>query len=320
MRVSKADTARVSRAADARALITPGVGSAVGVQDESARRGYPVRMLKYLIERFSLLTVAPACLLQYLFIASQAGGGLDVQNWARWLVGSCVYTGVFLVLRFSDEAKDKEHDDLYYHDRPVQRGLVTLSELTVAMVVVVAVLTIINLLFSTPAAFALYLATMGYLALMRVEFFIPHLLRPRLLLYLITHQLFVPLLAAYVIYHEGGKVDSLTGVMLLVLVLLMIMATEVARKIRPTYLDSTGRDTYSAYLGRPGAACFLLGVLALAQVLFLAVAGVPPLMGFLLLIPGAACTYYLWKDTKRSASFVLGATVFLLAADMLVAL
>jgi hypothetical protein len=293
---------------------------AEGAGGEGARRGYAARMLVYLIERFSLLTVVPACLLQYLFIASQAGGALDVRDWARWLVGFCTYVGVLLVLRFSDEAKDKEHDDLYYHDRPVQRGLVTLRELTASMVGVVVVLTLINIYFSTPAAFALYLATMGYLALMRFEFFLPQVLRPRLILYLVTHQIFVPLLAAYVVYHEGSKIDELNGALLLVLVLLMIMATEVARKIRPTYLDGTGHDTYSAYLGRPGAVGFLMGVLAVAQVLFTVVAGVPPLMGLLLLIPGGACAYYLWKDNARSSSLILGATVLLLAADMLVAL
>jgi hypothetical protein len=285
-----------------------------------AARGFPARMLIYLVERFSLLTVVPASLLQYLFIARQAGSRLDVQDWARWLVGFCTYLGVFLVLRFSDEVKDKAHDDMYYHARPVQRGLISLKELSASLWALVILLTLLNAFFSSAAGFALYLVTMAYLALMRFEFFVPHLLRPRLLLYLITHQLFVPLLAAYVIYHEGGRIGGLADVLVLVLVLLMIMAVEVARKIRPTYLDSTGRDTYSAYLGRPGAVCFLLGVLALAQVLFSVAAGVPPLVGLLLLVPGSACLYYVWKDSKRSAGAVLGATVLLLAVDMLVSL
>lgn len=307
-------------AADARIVRSTSNGPAISTSAQTTATGFPSRMLVYLIERFSLLTVVAASLLQYLFVAKLARGNLDLQNWARWLVGFCTYLGVFLALRFSDDMKDKAHDDQYYQERPVQRGLITLNELSASLAVLVILLTAVNALFSPPAAFALYLATMGYLVLMMFEFFIPQILRPRLLLYLVTHQLFVPLLAAYVIYHEGGRIAGFADAPVLVLVLLMIMAVEVARKIRPTYLDDTGRDTYSAYLGRTGAVCFLLGILSLAQVLFSTAARVPPPAGLLLLIPGLACGYYLWKDTKRSASMVLAATVLLLAVNMLVSL
>lgn len=257
----------------------------------ATRMRLPARMLTYLIERFSLFTVIPASFLQYLFIARQAGGPLELQNWPTWPVGFGTYLGVFLTLRLSDDLKDKEHDDRYYRDRPLQRGLITVNELSTSMAALVITMTVANAFFSTPIAFAFYVATMGYLALMRVEFFVPHLLGPRLTLYLVTHQLFVPLLAAYVIYYAGGKLAGLSDSLLPELVLLMIMAVEVSRKVRPSYLDNTGRDTYSAYLGRTGVVWFLLGILALAQVLMWSSARVTAWAGLLLLVTGVAVAF-----------------------------
>ena len=64
------------------------------------------------------------------------------------------------------------------------------------------------MLLSTSAGVWFFFATLGYVALMRVEFFAPAFIRPRLLLYLALHEVFVPLLVAYVIYHQGGTLGG----------------------------------------------------------------------------------------------------------------
>jgi hypothetical protein len=301
------------------------IGPAIAQETEGTIRSvvgkrFPIRFLFYLIERFSLLSVVPASLLHYLFIANYASGGLDIAIWPRWLIGFTTFLGVFLCLRLSDDMKDKRHDDVYYADRPVQRGLVTLRELAISLAVLVVLLVTLNVLFANVVNLALFLTTLGLLTLMRFEFFAPEFLRPRLLLYLGTHQMFVPVLTAYVIYFEGGKVASLGAVLFLMLNLLMIMAVEVARKTRSTDLDQTGRDTYSSYLGRGGAIIFLLAILFAAQGLFSLGAGVPIWLAVSLALPVLACVYYLRADSNSSAKAVLNASVLFLTINMLAAM
>ena len=280
----------------------------------------PKRFLRYLIERFSLYSIVPACAIQYLFITHYAGIAPRPSDWPRWLAGFATYIGVFLLLRLLDDMKDKRHDDLFYAERPVQRGLITLAELSAIAAALLLALTAANMLLSTFAGVWLFFATLGYLALMRVEFFAPAFIRPRLLLYLALHEVFVPLLVAYVIYHQGGTLGAARDLFFLMLSLLMVMAVEVARKIRPTALDRTGRDTYSAYLGRRGALAFLCLILCGAQILFYVVAGTPAWLGLLLLAPLAASLYYYRTDSKAGAKMILGATVLCLTGNMLAAL
>jgi hypothetical protein len=283
-------------------------------------RPLAIRFLIYLVERFSLFSVLPALVIHYLFVTHYVFGGLHFPEWPRWVTSLSTFVGVFLILRLLDDMKDKQHDDQYYLDRPIQRGLITLHELQMILIGVVVLLVIANFLFSTTPGLLLFLATLGYLALMRVEFFMPRFLRPRLLLYLVSHQLFIPILITYVIYHNGGVLATTQDILFVILNLLVIMAVEVARKIRPTWLDRTGRDTYSAYLGRGRSVLFLLAVLVAAQLLFHGTAGVPLWVFVLLLAPMLAGLYYLRADSRSSANLVLNATVLLLTLNMLVAL
>lgn len=287
---------------------------------ESETRPLFVRILVYLVERFSLLSALPAFAVQYAFIAHYVSAASSFQGWSKLLSGFMTFVGIFLILRLSDDLKDKQHDDRYYADRPVQRGLVTTRELRVMLLISVIMLAIANVMTSTAIGFVLFLATLAYLVLMRYEFFIPDILRPRLLLYLATHQLFVPILIAYVIYHNGGTISGLQDALFVVLNLLMIMAVEVARKIRPTVLDQTGKDTYSAYLGHGKAVLFLLAILGAAQWLFYSTVQIPAWMFLLLLMPALVSAYYFRTDSRSSAKLVLNSTVLLLTVNMLVAL
>ena len=285
-----------------------------------ARARLPARFLRYLVERFSLYSVVPACALQYLFITHYAGVAPQWSHAPGWLAGFATYLGIFLLLRLLDDMKDKGHDDRFYSGRPVQRGLISLPELTRLAVALLLVLTVSNLLWSTPAGVLFYALTLVYIALMRVEFFAPAFLRPRLLLYLCLHQVFVPILVAYVIYHHAGGLQTTRDLFFLVLNLLMVMAVEVARKIRPSALDRTGRDTYSAYLGRRGALIFLWLIVSSAQWLFFYLGLTAPWLAVLLLLPLFAGLYYLRTDNLAGSKLILGATVLVLTVDMLATL
>ena len=148
----------------------------------------------------------------------------------------------------------------------------------------------------------------------------PAFVRPRLLLYLALHEVFVPLLVAYVVFQLGRTLGGARDLLFLALSLLMVMAVEVARKIRPRALDRTGRDTYSAYLGRRRALAFLAAILLAAQLLFTLLTGTAAWLAVLLLAPLAAAIYYYRSDSSRGAKLVLTMTVLFLTLNMLAAL
>ncbi len=90
------------------------------------KQGVVIRFIRYLVERFALVTILPALIIHYLFINYYISGTIDISDSKKWLVGFSTFFGFFVCLRLFDELKDKSHDDTYYKQRPVQRGLITL--------------------------------------------------------------------------------------------------------------------------------------------------------------------------------------------------
>jgi hypothetical protein len=111
---------------------------------------------------------------------------------------ACVFTNLtlFFLLRVSDEYKDREDDARYRTYLPVVRGLITLKELSATALVFFFIATVINIIFF-PKLLFLYALMMGYLLLMRVEFFAASWLRKRQILYNTSHMLIIPLADMY---------------------------------------------------------------------------------------------------------------------------
>ncbi|MGB0176400.1 MAG: hypothetical protein ACPF9D_04485 [Owenweeksia sp.] len=86
--------------------------------------------------------------------------------------GAIVVFCLFLLMRILDEHKDRKNDARYRAYLPVPRGLVSLKELRMLGIVLIAVQLLIILVYQW-ALLPLYLLTMVFLALMTVEFFVP---------------------------------------------------------------------------------------------------------------------------------------------------
>lgn len=97
-----------------------------------------------------------------------------------------------MLLRISDEFKDKEFDAKNRPHLPIPRGLVNLNELKIIGIIVLSCLVVFNLIFAIPH-FYLFAIVLVYMALMFKEFFVKHWLEKNQLVYVASHMLIIPL-------------------------------------------------------------------------------------------------------------------------------
>lgn len=158
----------------------------------------------------------------------------------------------FLQLRVADEHKDYETDCRFRPSRPVPRGLVRLEELRwVAFVAVAAQATLATTLH--PVLLAPLALVWGWMALMTVEFFAPHALKARPVLYMISHMAVMPLIALFGVAC-GSFDEPLTGLSpalgaFLTLAFVNGVAIEIARKCWAPEDERPGVETYSSLWG-----------------------------------------------------------------------
>ena len=232
----------------------------------------PARVWAYLLERFP---PAAYTVLVGLFTTSAVvlvgrqtavAPSFDVV----WRAGAVVLL-VFLHLRLMDEHKDYAADAVAYPDRCLSRGVVTLPLLFRLGVVAVVLEAVLAVSLSIEAAVA-WGVCLIFTLLMRFEFGIGAWLSRRLLLYAITHNPIVALLAFFLWTVAGGAHDRLM-VLYIGVVSVGSLAFEIGRKIRLPEEEIGGVDSYSSVLGK-GVADRLLSGLRLVTGLGLLALGV----------------------------------------------
>ncbi|MBG8555644.1 UbiA prenyltransferase family protein [Hymenobacter guriensis] len=212
----------------------------------------PVNMALFAILFGTVYSVAAA--LQAGPAAQRAWG------WPDWL-GVTATISFFFRLRVFDEIKDYATDLEHHPERVLQQGRVTLGQLQA----VAAVGTLLEVAWSVSMGWRAVLGwalAVGYSLLMRYEFFVPNYLRPRLVLYALTHILVMPLLIGWL--WAAYAAPPLLAPPLGLLALLSVfggLAFEIARKIRVPANERPGLDSYSRALGYGGAVAAVLVVL-----------------------------------------------------------
>ncbi|HRW05954.1 MAG TPA: UbiA family prenyltransferase [Caldilineaceae bacterium] len=158
-----------------------------------------VRLWRYQRERFPLGKhgmVIAAFSFSAVTLSALLRGVAVWPTWQSVLTAFLTLLGFFFQLRVADEYKDWAVDARYRPERPVPRGLVTLTELR-NVALVIALLQILAALWLD----SLLLVPLGgvwlYMALMRVEFGIGPWLQRWPLAYLISHMVVVPLIDLY---------------------------------------------------------------------------------------------------------------------------
>ncbi len=218
----------------------------------------------YLSERFPLGAYG---VLVATFFGSAILVALDLGSAAfeaRSLFGAPVVLLVFFHLRVFDEHKDAASDRVHYPDRLLTRGVVTLPLLRRIGVVVILAELLLSGLVGGPALVA-WAATLAFTLAMAAEFGLGALLRPRMVLYAITHN---PVVAGLCVFAWACSGATWEGPFLAYVLFASAssLGFELGRKLRQPDEEIAGVPSYSSVLGLGRARRLLFGVWVLADV------------------------------------------------------
>lgn len=278
--------------------------------DESGY-SFSKRWWVYQKERFPVLTFAPL-----LFAFSFSGvclsrlmGGINA--WpavsSTLTAFACVFL-FFLQLRFLDEYKDYETDKTYRPERAVPRGLIPLAWIGRALALTALIQLALTLALKPYLVFFL-VAVWCYMALMTVEFLVPEWIKPRLVTYMWSHMLIMPIIDFFATGCDWALRQGLPPAGLLLFLAVSFfngILIELGRKTWAPDQERKGVDSYSAYLGLDRALALFTGALLLsyagtlgvgAQVHFLGEAAVGMT---LMLLVGAALLLRFHKERSSA--------------------
>jgi hypothetical protein len=214
----------------------------------------------YLAERFPvpvtlLLALATGAAAYAVAQAPVAGLPLVVDGAAFGGVGL-----MFLLLfhlRVFDEHKDFAEDAATRPDRPVQRGLVTLRQLSIAGAVAIALELVLALAPGWRAGWW-WALPLGYSVLMLREFFAPRWLARHYTIYAISHSAITSLVCVALVLRFTVRAGLTPGIELAVLAFLGLASTFAIDVLRKTWHPGSeieGVASWSKQLGvRPAAA------------------------------------------------------------------
>ncbi|MBI6545949.1 MAG: hypothetical protein HY692_04085 [Cyanobacteria bacterium NC_groundwater_1444_Ag_S-0.65um_54_12] len=224
----------------------------------ATRYPFARRWWLYQAERFPLGThfIAIALFFACAYFGAQAlatTGPLHLGSRGWVALGVTFLT--MLLLRVCDEFKDFADDRINYPDRVVQRGIVTLSELKVLGVLIGIALIACNLTLGRESCMA-YALVIGFVWLMRVEFFVGPWLKRHIFIYALTHQGIVPLLCLYlaVVALLSFKAVPQTFWLVILTSVGIGLCFELSRKFRAPEDELATLDTYTKSFGPRGAA------------------------------------------------------------------
>ncbi|MGZ3770199.1 MAG: UbiA family prenyltransferase [Bdellovibrio sp.] len=138
-------------------------------------------------ERFS-----PSSYIPMIFVFTWANGLFLSKNmgttwsWARFAAVFILMVSFFFRMRLFDEIKDYEVDLKINPTRPLARGILSVSEVKKAILLLIMFELMVASILGA-SAFMVHAMAIGYSLLMYEEFFIGDLLRPHLTTYAVTH-------------------------------------------------------------------------------------------------------------------------------------
>lgn len=248
----------------------------------------PSALWTYQKERFPLAKTAPllAVFSAASICVSAELAGRPLPGWGAFVAGFVIAMMLFFQMRVCDEYKDLEDDQRYRPDRPIPRGLVSLADIIRLGVLSVPVTMFAAWLWHPPVIWLLVLVWL-WLAAMTAEFGVPHWLKARPVLYLLSHMMIMPLIDLLLTGLEWVPTDKAAGGLILFLGLSFVngCVLEIGRKLWAPENEITGVDTYSGLWGPRKAA---------------SIWAVCVLVSFALLLGVGAATGVFW------ISFVLG--------------
>lgn len=232
----------------------------------------PLRFWQYLKERFplhqhGLLIVAFSfSAISYSIITRGAEGFISAPVFV-WAVFSNL--SLFFLLRVFDEFKDAKDDAAFRSELPVPRGLISLKELAIIASIWLG-LHFIGQLILFPELLWMYFLVIGYMLLMRVEFFVPEWLKIRPMAYALSHMMIIPLVDVFASGFDWqlAGADAPIGMLYFFAVSFFNgMVLEIGRKIRIPADEKEGVVSYSSQYGWKKALGLWTGMLMITYIL-----------------------------------------------------
>lgn len=226
------------------------------------------RLYQYQKERFPIMVHG-------LLIACFTFSAIAFSRMSRGATGFIAYSdyafavgmtlGLFFLLRLFDEVKDHAEDIMYRKYLPVPRGLIHLSEIHLMIAAVITTQSI-ALIILKPTLIPLYLICLGYIFLMRVEFFVADWLRERQVWYILSHMLIIPLvdiLASAADWKLAGAIPPKGLTYFFIVSFLNGLVLEIGRKMRAAGKEEEGVVSYTKLWGLRGAVIVWITILTL---------------------------------------------------------
>ncbi|MCF6274065.1 MAG: UbiA family prenyltransferase [Rhodobacteraceae bacterium] len=232
------------------------------------------RLWVYQSERFPLAKTVPL-----LAIFSAASISISAQlsdrplpHWSAFLVGFVLAMVLFFQMRVCDEYKDLEDDRNFRPDRPIPRGLVSLGTIINLGLLTLPVAAAVAWLWYPPLLWLLVLVWL-WLGAMTAEFGVPHWLKSRPILYLVSHMAIMPLINLLLTGVEWMPNGNPPPQLWLFLALSFVngCVVEIGRKLWAPENEINGVETYSGLWGPRVAAWAWLGCVGLSYGLLVTV-------------------------------------------------
>lgn len=186
------------------------------------------------------------------------------------IIGGLIASILYLLhVRIIDEKRDFLHDNKYHKSRPVQAGIITMSELQIMDIYAVIILLIIAISAGVyPALLVLIMLAYSFIA--SKEFFLGKKLRQHFFIYnfLNTTQTFILQLFIYAFF--AGYIPITTIVIIhFIFTSVGTIVFEFVRKVKIPGKDGIGKDTYTWHLGFSNSIIIYLGLALLVVFTFL---------------------------------------------------
>jgi len=192
---------------------------------------------------------------------------------AESIIGCLVFYMALFEIRLLDEHKDYAKDVIAHPGRMLSRGEITLKELR-KLLYAMAALQAVMAIYLGPAPFVVWLAIQVFALLMFKEFFVPDFLNRHMGLYLISHQVSVPLALLFGISQRIDllylkTVHPVSFALFLFGTMMATINYEIARKTWSPDREHDQADSYTKVWGIGGAVIVNQSVAILAGTSFL---------------------------------------------------
>lgn len=213
------------------------------------------RLFAYTNERFplipillfvTLLTLGSANLLSVIL----NGNTIKFSNTALYFSIFSIFL-FMLQLRLSDEIKDFDKDKIAYPERILSKGLISLKTVETILFSLIALNILLSFMMGIKYFIFMCLIQL-YALLMKEEFFCKNFLEKRLGIYLISHQLILPLLCFYAGLSSFELDSSILSLPLFFTLLFLSLPStlyELARKTWSPDKENENADSYTKAWG-----------------------------------------------------------------------